>query len=419
MNKSYFIIFFSIIFLIGSIAIFHAGYESDENEVQNSEEKAQEYLNEKQGKETKKEPQDKNDEKINDEKPEGTENNEEDFGEPYSPEKFEVHSDQIVNCGYSIKGIPSPKSIAFRPKSNEFWSTSLMNQNYGVVIFDFKKEKRKDLSLPGGGGTEIKFNKDGSYAYVSQMETGRIFKIDATERRIEKKLETESSWTKIVDLQKDKLFASNWVGNDISKLDIDSGDLENKISTVTTPRGIYLSGKRMYVAGFDNGEIEKHNLETGESETLIKTGGAMRDLIGSEDYIYASDMGKGKIYMINKNDQSVKKLTETDNNPNTIRLTPDEKILIVSNRGANNPEGYNQPGPEWGSILFFNSQTGEKLDALVGGNQPTGLDVSSDGKNMIFSNFLDGEIIFCNLPSYEAFKTKEGRANDYHEELIK
>ena len=46
-------------------------------------------------------------------------------------------------------------------------------------------------------------------------------------------------------------------------------------------------------------------------------------------------------------------------------------MLYVSNRGRNG-SNYYLPGPEWGSVLAIDTRTGRILDAIVGGNQPTG-----------------------------------------------
>jgi DNA-binding beta-propeller fold protein YncE len=84
--------------------------------------------------------------------------------------------------------------------------------------------------------------------------------------------------------------------------------------------------------------------------------------------------------------------------------------LIVSNRGKNHPSGnYNIPGPEWGSILFFDTSTGKMLDALLAGNQPTALAISPDGN-----------LTLCQLPSFEEFLAgRGGRSSIYHQEIQK
>jgi hypothetical protein len=75
----------------------------------------------------------------------------------------------------------------------------------------------------------------------------------------------------------------------------------------------------------------------------------------------------------------------------------------VSCRGANNPESYYIPGPEWGSILVFDTTTGKGLDAVIAGNQPTALDVSDNGRLLVFSDFLDNRRRVYAIPLYEEF----------------
>jgi len=335
---------------------------------------------------------------------------------------------QLVNCIYSISNIPSPKGIAFSPDGEEFWVTSLMNKARGVVVFDSKTGKhKKDIVLPGGGGVEIIFNVDGSRAYVSQMETARIFEIDTKTKEISRVFNTESNWTKVLALSptKNLIYASNWCGNDVSVIDLESGKLLRNIPTVSTPRGIYITedDNTLYVAGFANGEIQKINLKTGTSTVLYKSGGAMRHIVSDREkgLLYFSDMGRGKIFTVNIKNDEVKEFVKTDINPNTIALTPDKKILIVSNRGSNHPSGQiDIPGPEWGSILLFDTSNGKMLDALVGGNQPTGLDISPDGHYFVYSNFLDNNLTMCEIPSYEKLVAGGGgRSLIYRQELKK
>ena len=313
---------------------------------------------------------------------------------------------QTVRCLYQISGVPSPKSIAFNPDGQEFWVTSLMNTIRGVVVFNAATGKhKKDIQLPDGGGVEIVFNREGSRAFVSQMETGRVFEIDAVTKEILRTFDTESSWTKVLALsfEEDLLFASNWVGNDISVIDLETGKLLKNIPVVRTPRGIYpeKEGGFLYVAGFNLGEIQKINLQTEEGPILYQGRGAMRHIAADEEkgVLYFSDMAEGVVLQLDMLTDQIKEFAQTDNNPNTIALTPDKKALIVSNRGINHPSGrYDIPGPELGTILFFNTDSSERIATLVAGNQPTGLSVSPDGEYFVYSNFLDGNLALCRVP---------------------
>ncbi len=124
--------------------------------------------------------------------------------------------------------------------------------------------------------------------------------------------------------------------------------------------------------------------------------------------------------MIDLSTDKVTKLADTDQRPNTMDLSPDGKVLYVSNRGKDNPETYYIPGPEWGTILAIDTATGDILDAIVGGNQCTGLDVSPDGTLLAFSNFLDDSIRVYTIPDYDTLVAGNGgRADQRQQDKIK
>ncbi|MCD5414424.1 MAG: YncE family protein [Clostridiales bacterium] len=334
---------------------------------------------------------------------------------------------QLTTHVLNIGLINSPKGAAFSLDGTEIWVTSLMNSRSGVCVFNTESgERLKKIYLSGYGGVEVIFSEDGNYAYISQMETGKIFEIDANTKEVSRVLNTGSVWTKVMDISADgkTLFASNWSGRDVSEIDLETGKLRRKIPVVRTPRGIYATedGKTLYVAGFHRGEIQKIDLLTGDKVVIFKSGGAMRHIVADEErgLLFVSDMGRNKIMKVDMLTDEVTTFASTDANPNTIALTPDKRILIASCRGRNSPTSYYRPGPEWGSVLLFDTVTGNMLDAIVAGNQPTALDISADGSLLVFSDFLDARLKVYSIPSYEILiEGSGGRANYYKNELRK
>ncbi len=336
-------------------------------------------------------------------------------------------SGQLVHRLLNIEAVPSPKALAFSPDGKELWSTMLLNKKRGLGVYSVDTGvDLADINLDNGGGVELVFSNDGSKVYVSQMETARVYEIDAKTKKILRTFDTKSAWTKVVALSPDgkSLYAANWSGNDVSIINLENGTVF-RIPTVKTPRGLYAArdNKTLYVAGFGAGEIEKIDLTSKKGTVIYKSGGAMRHLAVDEGrgVMYVSDMGQNAIFEVDLANDSVKKFADTDYDPNTIALSPDKKILYVSCRGRNAAnDNYYIPGPEWGSVLLFDTENGKMLDAIVGGNQPTALDVSGDGALMAFSDFLDSKIELFAVPSYEALKKGNGgRSAVYRQELWK
>ncbi len=315
-------------------------------------------------------------------------------------------SGQVLDKLIEFDSGPAPKQVAFRPGADELWVTLLAGR--GFEVYDAGSgERLAAVDLPEAGSVEVIFNRSGSLAYLSQMETASVYEVDANTKEVLRRMSTTGVWTKVMVLSPDEqtLWASNWVSNDVSEIDLTTGEVRRKLRTVATPRGLYVTpdATKLYVAGFDAGELQVFDLATGEGTVLLRTGGAMRHLVGSLDgsLVYASEMAQDTIFVIETATDTVTDLATVDRLPNTIDLSPDGRLLLVSNRGRNNPETYYRPGPEWGTVVVLDTATGAYLDAIVGGNQTTGLDVSPDGTLLAYSDFLDNRIVIYRIPNYE------------------
>ena len=332
---------------------------------------------------------------------------------------------QLLHKVAEWKSGGAPKQVAFTPNGEELWVTQLVGN--GVEIFDPNTgELQGFVDLPDGGSVEIIFNREGTLAYVSQMETASVYEIDVFKREIIRNLDTEGYWSKVMVLSPDEttLWVSNWSSNDVSEIDLSTGEVIERMRSVITPRGLWVTpdGLKLYIAGFENGDIEVIDLESRESNVIHRTGGAMRHLTGNPEtgILYASELGKDYILSVDTATDEVEIFAYVDNVPNTIDLSPDGKVLYVSSRGRNNPESYHLIGPEWGSIAVIDTATGEYLDAIIGGNQPTGLDVSPDGTMLAYSDFLDHRVTVYQIPPYEELRNGNGGRWEAHlSEIVK
>lgn len=311
---------------------------------------------------------------------------------------------QLIQKRFETKTGSNPKQVTFTPDGQQMW-VSLLGAR-GVEVFDTNTGAKLDLIRLGtkGGSVEVIFNKDGSRAYASQMESGSVYEIDTKRRVVLRNMPTGGQWTKILLLTPDEktLFAANWTSDDVSEIDLASGKVRRKLKTVRTPRGLTLSptGDRLFVAGFENGDIERINLATGDRKVLIRTGGAMRHISADpkKGVLFVDDMATAKIHKVDMATEEVTVFATTDSHPNTMDLGLDGSVLFVSNRGENGASYY-LPGPEWGTVTVFDASTGRLIDGVVSGNQTTGLDVSEDGRLLAFTDFLDNRLSVYELPT--------------------
>lgn len=314
------------------------------------------------------------------------------------------HDGEYVHCVARVVTGNRPKSLAFSPDGKELW-VALHYDKPALAVYDTTSFKLIGaVELGKYGAVELAFSADGTRVYASQFETADVYEVDRAKRKLLRVLETGSAESKVIEISPDgkTLWVANWSGNEVTEFDLATGKRRRGLETPGIPRGLYAThdGKELWVAGFSPGRLWRFDLDTGARATLFDKAHSMRHLVADEDdeRLYISDLGDAKVYVADMLTGETKVLAEVDPKPNTIDLTPDGKVLYVSCRGTNNPETYLNVGPEWGTVLAIDAHTGRKLDAMVTGNQSTGLDVSPDGRLLATSDFLDNRINIYELP---------------------
>jgi len=182
-------------------------------------------------------------------------------------------------------------------------------------------------------------------------------------------------------------------------------------------------GATAYASQMETASVYEIDRTTREVKRQFDTGGSWTKVLllsPDEKTLWASNWVSGDVSEIDLVTDTVTKLADTDRRPNSMDIGPDGRVLYMSNRGKDNPKTYYIPGPEWGTILAIDTTTGTILDAIVGGNQCTGLDVSPDGTLLAFSDFLDNKIRVYSIPPYDTLVAGGGgRAEDRFEDMIK
>ena len=293
-----------------------------------------------------------------------------------------------------------PKQVLFSPDSKYIIMPLL--EDTGFDIFSVQEKKIiKRINPPNAaklGFAEGLFIPGKNTFLVSQMTTANVYEYSYPSFELKRTIPTGGNWSKFIAFSSEKqlLAVSNWVSNNVSIIDYKSGKCLKMISTGAAPRGLYFieGGKTIISLSFDDGLIEKFDVDTGKQLSVIKVDkGAMRHIVLNSDNTkaYVSDMYHRLVYEVELDTFKINRKTQVFNNPNTIKLYND-RWLFVSSRGPNNKEDYTKRSPENGKIQLIDTTTMKVVLSFEGGNQPTGLDVSLDGKYLCFSNFQDENI---------------------------
>lgn len=293
-----------------------------------------------------------------------------------------------------------PKQVLFSP-DGKYIVMPLLEDN-GFDIFDVENKKMLERINPPNskqqGYCEGLFIPEKKVFLVSQMTTGNLYEYSYPGFVYKRTISTNGVWSKFIawNSEKQLLAVSNWVSNNVSIIDYQTGTVLKKLSTGKAPRGLYFvnGGKEIISLSFEGGLIEKFDVETGKRLDFIAIEkSAMRHIVmnNQKTKAYISDMYYRQIYELDLASFKITNKTTVFSNPNTIDLL-DNRWLFVSSRGPNNKTDYTKPSPVNGKIQIIDITTMKIVKEFEGGNQPTGLDVSEDGKMLCFSNFQDQNI---------------------------
>lgn len=321
-----------------------------------------------------------------------------------------------------------PKQVVFTP-DGKYIVLPLLDED-GFDIFDTGSKKIiKRINPPNSsqkGFVEGIFIPEKNSFFISQMTTNNIYEYSYPGFEFRREIPTGGVWSKFIAWNKEQNYiaVSNWVSNDISVIDYDTGELLALIKTEKAPRGIIFTedGKSLISLSFEGGAIQKFSISEPLPEEAAATGrkltvtedkrifinnAAMRHIVVNKDETKAwiSDMYHFKIYEINLSDFTVSKELKVFHNPNTIELLKD-RFLFVSSRGPNNPVDYTLRSPQNGKITVIDTGDFSVYTVFEGGNQPTGLDISPGEDLLCFSDFQDAALELYKIDYRETLPAK-------------
>ncbi|MFW5862858.1 MAG: YncE family protein [Spirochaetota bacterium] len=300
-----------------------------------------------------------------------------------------------------------PKSVRFI--DNQRVAVPLLNDT-GIDIINIQTGKTTRIAPPEKfaakeGFVESLVIGSKNELWISQMNTGALHVFDSKSLEYKKTVQTKGIWGKVLlyDQGRKRVYFSNWESKDISVIDADKYEELIRLPAKGVPRGMVLSedGSYLYVCqyGRDNavdcrGRMVKISLENNKIVSFFGTTGAKRHAVPlyKKGLLFVSDMSRDEVVPYRFDDERFLGAIGVYYHPNTIVLSPDRKMLYVSCRGKNNPKSYLLKGYDLGRIYVIDTVKLKVVEYWKGGNQPTGLDVSPDGRFVVFSDFLDDAI---------------------------
>ena len=304
-----------------------------------------------------------------------------------------------------------PKSAFFSPDGQRVF-LPLLGQ-HGIDVFrrtEDSLEFERRLSVPGSnsaGFVEALLDARRREVWVSNMEKNsvHIFDLDTLEYKIS--VSTGGVFPKVIAQSPDgNLTAvSNWVSRDVSIFDPDTRELLRRIPVGGIPRGLAFSsdGSLLYTAIFDEPLVAVIDMAQNRVTSrfrLYEGQGAARHIVYRNGRLYVSDMLRGTVNILNASTGALLRSRRIGPNINTIVLSPNGRYVFAASRGRNSPQGYLWPGPDFGAVFMLRAEDLSLVERVWGRNQPTGLDISPDGRMLVFTDFLDNNLQLYLLPDF-------------------
>jgi len=309
-----------------------------------------------------------------------------------------------------------PKSAYFSPDGQRIF-VPLLGQ-HGIDVFrqtEGKLEYETRLTVPNSraaGLVEAMCDARRRELWVSNMSDNRpdnrlhIYNLDTLEYKTS--LDAGGIYPKVITQSPDgKVTAvSNWVSQTLSIFDSDTKQLLRTIRVGGTPRGMAFSpdSTLIYTAIFDAPLVVVVSLTENKVINRFRfheQTGAARHIIYRDGKLYVSDMYQGAVYILNASNGALQRRSgriDGNQNVNTIVMSPDGRYIFASFRGRNNSQDYTIPGPDFGAVYILSAEDLSIQEKIWGRNQPTGLAISPDGKQMVFTDFLDGNLELYRMP---------------------
>jgi YVTN family beta-propeller protein len=316
--------------------------------------------------------------------------------------KLEREGSGLVRVAEMATG-RQPKCVEYTPDGRFILSALL--EGPGIDVFDACWYTNvATLSPPdpwpkSRGFVEIAFLPGRGELWVSQMTTGMVHAFRLADFAYVDSFEAGGRWPKVIVVSPDErtAYVSNWESKTVSAIDTASRRVTSLIAMSGTPRGMAFSrdGRFLYVGIYEPGRLVKVNLATNVIVKTIDFGpAALRHVVlhPTRDLLYVSDLLRGRVFAVDTTTDTVVANAAVDHTLNTLRVSPDGESLFVCSRGPNDPVNWTTKGPAFGKLYRLDPLTLEVVDWAWGGNQPTGLAVSPDGRFVCFSDFLDARL---------------------------
>jgi YVTN family beta-propeller protein len=210
-----------------------------------------------------------------------------------------------------------------------------------IAVYDLEKGELRQVINGFITPRNIVFAPDGNSFYVSDSSKGTVECIDSASLNVTHTFSTgPGSFGTALSKDGKTLWINNQAGNNVTRLNTDSGLAETVITGFSQPRqGVKLSpdGRTLYVTNFLGDKITAVDTSTNKITGEIKGFSKIRAISVSQDgkTLYAANSGSDTIAVVDLPKQKIMRTVEVGKNPYGAALSPDGKFIYSGNLTGN------------------------------------------------------------------------------------
>lgn len=213
------------------------------------------------------------------------------------------------------------------------------NSEYNTVkVYDLATKTLKKELTNFGTPRNIEFSTDGNSFYISDSSHGAILEYDTDTLTLKRKMDLAKGafGFTIID---NTMFVNNQAESTVTMLDLNSGEITKVIEGFAQPRQGIISSvddTKVYVTNFKGDDIRVIDLETLEISQTISGIPAIRAISVDDTFLYAASSKDGTISVIDATTGEIYKTIKTGDETYGAALSPNADIILAGNKASNN-----------------------------------------------------------------------------------
>lgn len=213
------------------------------------------------------------------------------------------------------------------------------NSEYNTVkVYDLATKTLKKELTNFGTPRNIAFSSDGNNFYISDSSHGTILEYNTESLALIRKMDLSKGVFGFTIIDQ-TMYVNNQAESTVTVLDLTTGEIVKVIEGFAEPRQGIISSKdksKVYVTNFKGDDIRVIDVQTLEISQTISGIPAVRAISVDDNSLYAASSKDGTVSVIDIATGAITKTIKTGDETYGAALSPTGDIILAGNKASNN-----------------------------------------------------------------------------------